>query len=208
VVHSIIGMSNKVTHQEDVMTADTPARAPVIRTDASFIAEPVYEETTRHKAYRYLLAMTRLSLGWVFLWAFLDKTFGLGHETPSENAWIDGGSPTEGFLANAPTGPFEDFYKDMAGQAWADWLFMIGLAGIGVALILGVAIRIAAVSGALLLLMMYTAVLPPENNPFMDDHIIYALVLGVLALAGANKTLGLGKVWERIPLVERYGFLK
>jgi thiosulfate dehydrogenase [quinone] large subunit len=85
---------------------------------------------------------------------------------------------------------------------------MIGLAGIGVALILGVAIRIAAVSGALLLLMMYTAVLPPENNPFMDDHIIYALVLGILALAGANKTLGLGKVWERIPLVERYGFLK
>jgi thiosulfate dehydrogenase [quinone] large subunit len=190
------------------MTADTPARAPVFRTDASFIAEPVYEETPRHKAYRFMLAVTRLSLGWVFLWAFLDKTFGLGHETASENAWIDGGSPTEGFLANAPTGPFEDFYKDMAGQAWADWLFMIGLAGIGVALVLGVAMRIAAVSGALLMVLMWSAVLPPENNPFMDDHIIYALVLGVLALASANKTLGLGKVWERIPLVERYGFLK
>jgi thiosulfate dehydrogenase (quinone) large subunit len=56
--------------------------------------------------------------------------------------------------------------------------------------------------------MMWSAVLPPENNPVIDDHIVYALVLGVLALAGANKTLGLGRVWERIPLVARFGFLK
>ena len=60
----------------------------------------------------------------------------------------------------------------------------------------------------LLLVMMWSAVLPPENNPVIDDHIVYALVLGVLALAGANKTLGLGRVWERIPLVARFGFLK
>ena len=154
------------------------------------------------------LAALRITTGAVFLWAFLDKTFGLGHETASDAAWVDGGSPTEGFLANAPTGPFADFYKDIAGATWADWLFMLGLGGIGIALVLGVAMRIAAVSGALLLVMMWTAVLPPANNLFMDDHIVYALVLGVLALAGANKTLGLGRVWERIPLVARYGFLK
>ena len=29
-----------------------------------------------------------------FLWAFLDKAFGLGYATPSGNAWINGGSPT------------------------------------------------------------------------------------------------------------------
>ena len=190
------------------MTAHTPAKAPVLTSDTTFIAEPVHEETPRHMAYRFMMAATRLALGWIFLWAFLDKTFGLGRATPSEGAWVDGGSPTEGFLANAPTGPFADFYNDIAGAAWADWLFMIGLAGIGIALVLGVAMRIAAVSGAVLLVMMWSAVLPPENNPFMDDHIVYALVLGVLALAGANKTLGLGRVWERIPLVARYGFLK
>jgi len=32
-------------------------------------------------ATRYLLAGIRLALGWIFLWAFLDKTFGLGHST-------------------------------------------------------------------------------------------------------------------------------
>src|SRR6185503_734647 len=155
-----------------------------------------------------MAAAIRLSLGWVFLWAFLDKTFGLGHETPSSAAWINGGSPTEGFLAHAPKGPFAGFYNDIAGAAWADWLFMVGLAGIGVALMLGIAMRIAAGAGAALLVMMWSAVLPPENNPFMDDHLIYAQVLVVLALAAAGRTLGFGRVWERIPFVARFGILK
>jgi thiosulfate dehydrogenase [quinone] large subunit len=41
---------------------------------------------------------------------------------------------------------------------------MIGLAGIGIALIAGVGVRIAAVAGSLMLVLMWTAVLPPENN--------------------------------------------
>ncbi len=43
--------------------------------------------------------------------------------------------------------------------------------------------RIAAVAGALLTVLMWTAVLPPASNPFMDDHLIYAGILIVLALA-------------------------
>lgn len=53
-------------------------------------------------------------------------------------------------------------------------MFMTGLAGIGIALLAGIGIRSAAASAALLLVMMWTAVLPPENNPFMDDHLINA----------------------------------
>jgi thiosulfate dehydrogenase [quinone] large subunit len=157
---------------------------------------------------RYAAAVIRLSLGWVFLWAFLDKTFGLGRATPAEGAWIDGGSPTEGFLSHAATGPFADFYQGIAGAAWADWLFMIGLAGIGIALVAGIALRIAATTGAVLLVMMWTAVLPPENNPFMDDHIVYALVLVLLAALGAGKTLGAGDYWEKLPIVKRFPILK
>jgi thiosulfate dehydrogenase [quinone] large subunit len=85
---------------------------------------------------------------------------------------------------------------------------MIGLLGIGIALILGIGMRIAAVSGAVMLVMMWTAVLQPENNPFMDDHIVYALVLGMLALTGAGRTFGLGKVWERLAIVKRFPILK
>jgi thiosulfate dehydrogenase [quinone] large subunit len=189
-------------------TGPQSSGTPVLRSDDAFMAEPTHEETPRHMAFRYTLAITRLSLGWVFLWAFLDKTFGLGHETTNDASWINGGSPTEGFLAHGAKGPFTDFYHSIAGDAWADWLFMIGLAGIGLALVLGVTMRIAAAAGALLLVMMWTVVLPPDNNPFMDDHLIYALVLVVLALTAAGRTLGLGRVWERLPVIARFPFLK
>ena len=165
-------------------------------------------ETTTAKATRYVLAGLRLALGWIFLWAFLDKLLGLGFATTADNAWIDGGSPTKGFLANAAAGPFEGFYQGIAGAAWADWLFMIGLAAIGTALILGIGMRVAAVAGGLLLVMMWTAVLPPENNPFMDDHLINAAVLALLALTAAGNTLGLGKAWARLPIVRRQPWLK
>jgi thiosulfate dehydrogenase (quinone) large subunit len=156
----------------------------------------------------YVWAITRISLGLIFLWAFLDKAFGLGRATPAENAWIDGGSPTAGFLSNAPTGPFEDVYKDLAGATWADWLFMLGLLAIGVALILGVGMWLAAIAGALLLVLMWTAVLPPENHPFLDDHLIYAMVLIGLAAVNAGDTWGLGKQWATTRLVRSYPILR
>jgi thiosulfate dehydrogenase [quinone] large subunit len=202
------------------MTATGPvSQRPVLRSDDAFLAEPVHEETPRHKAYRYLLALTRISLGWVFLWAFLDKTFALGMETGKnaetgavdrfgDAAWIHGGSPTEGFLKFAATGPFKGFYNDIAGAALTNWLFMLALAGVGTALVLGVTMRLAAAAGALLLVMMWSVVLRPENNPFMDDHLIYAMVIVLLALTSAGRTFGLGRFWERLPVVQRYGFLK
>lgn len=176
-----------------------------ISTDRTHAARVATEHTT---PLDYLLGATRLALGFTFLWPFLDKTFGLGHETASADAWINGGSPTAGFLGHATSGPFADFFQGMAGHAWADWGFMLGLLGIGTALILGVAMRLAASAGALLLILMFAATLPPENNPLIDDHIIYALMLGVLAFGHAGRTFGFGKVWERQPLVEGSAILR
>jgi thiosulfate dehydrogenase [quinone] large subunit len=169
---------------------------------AHTIDQPV--ETRIPPAARYVFAGVRIALGWVFLWAFLDKLFGLGHETPAKNAWINGGNPTKGFLANGATGPFTDFYHNIAGAGWANWLFMLGLAGIGLALITGIGLRVAAVAGTILLVLMFTVVLPPENNVFMDDHLIYAGTIIGLALINAGETLGLG----RLPLVQRNPWLK
>ncbi|MFE6970650.1 DoxX family membrane protein [Isoptericola sp. NPDC057653] len=159
------------------------------------------------RALRYVGGVIRICLGWIFLWAFLDKLFGLGHETPADGAWLQGGQPTAGFLGNATAGPFADFYQGLAGQAWVDWLFMVGLLGLGLALILGIGMRVAAVTGALLLVLMWSAVLPPANNPFMDDHLVYALVLVALALGDAGRTLGLGGWWQRTSLVRRWPVL-
>jgi thiosulfate dehydrogenase (quinone) large subunit len=170
-------------------------------------ATPTEVTGPQSRTVNYLLAGIRLALGWVFLWAFLDKTFGLGHSTESAKSWLNGGSPTAGFLGNAATGPFTGFYHSIAGTAFADLLFMAALLGVGGALLLGVGMRIAAASGALLTVMMWTAVLPPESNPFMDDHLIYAAVLIVLALLRAGNTLGLGRLWTATPLVQRAPWL-
>lgn len=184
------------------MTA-TIHRPTVTRVDRVRPTEP-----TRQKAVRYVWAGLRLALGWTFLWAFLDKTFGLGHETASRAAWIHGGSPTMGFLKFGAAGPFTSFYHGIAGAAWADWLFMIGLAGLAIALLLGIGMRIAAVAGGVLYLMMWTVVLPPENNPFLDDHLISAVLLTGLALVSAGDTLGVGRWWASLPLVRRWSWLR
>ena len=162
--------------------------------------------------------LTRIALGLTFLWAFLDKLLALGFSTGriedgsidflGEAAWVSGGSPTYGFLNFGTTGPFAEFYQSVAGAAWADWLFMIGLLGIGVALTLGIGMKLGAYAGAALLLLMWTAALPPENHPFLDDHVIYGLVLLGLAKVNAGDWLGFGQRWRASPLVERYPILR
>lgn len=154
----------------------------------------------------YVLGLLRIAIGWYFLWAFLDKTFGLGYSTPSEGAWIDGGSPTTGYLS-AVEGPFGSLFNDLAGQTWVDWLFMIGLLGIGVALILGIGMWIAAGSAAVLLLLMYAASLPLETNPIIDDHVTQAITVVALAMLGAGRYLGLGRAWQRLTVVREHPWL-
>lgn len=155
---------------------------------------------------RYSAFAARIGMGFIFLWAFVDKLFGFGFATPEGKGWIDGGSPTKGFLSGAE-GPFAGFYKDIAGTTFANTLFMVGLAGIGLALLLGIGMRIAAASGALLLTMMYTVVLPPTTNPVIDDHLILAVVLIWLAAVGAGSIIGLGRWWTSTPLVKRLPWL-
>ncbi|MEV0147182.1 MULTISPECIES: hypothetical protein [unclassified Nonomuraea] len=159
--------------------------------------------TARHPV-DYVWAAARISIGWVFLWAFLDKTFGWGFATPAVKAWTAGGSPTTGFLKGAGENALGGLFSALAGQAWVDWLFMTGLLGIGLALVLGAGTRIAAVAGGLMLALMWAAELPLTTNPFMDEHIVYAIVLAGLALTGAGATLGLGA----LPLVRRHPILK
>jgi thiosulfate dehydrogenase (quinone) large subunit len=166
-----------------------------------------------------IAAGVRIVMGLVFGWAFVDKTFGLGYATAADNAWIDGGSPTQGFLGHIDHGPFGAMFRDWAGAWWADWLFMLGLAGIAVALLFGIGLRIAAVAGTLMMLFMWVAEWPLDRftdageptmstNPLLDYHVVYALVLIWLAVAAAGATWGFGKAWAKVGFVEKNPWLR
>ena len=164
-----------------------------------------------------VVAVLRIAFGLTFLWAFFDKLLALGFSTGradngtvsrlGSDAWVNGGSPTTGFLKFGADGPFQGFYNSIAGAAWADTLFMLALLGIGLALTFGFAMRIAVVSGAVLYLMMWTVALPPTTNPVLDDHILGGLTLIVLGLLGAGSTWGFSDRLARTGIVRRYPVL-
>jgi thiosulfate dehydrogenase [quinone] large subunit len=155
----------------------------------------------------WLWAAVRTALGFLFLWTFLDKLLGLGLSTPRDRAWIHGGSPTTGYLSRVD-GPLRDMFRGMAGQIWPDWLYMLAFAGLGVALLLGIGMIIAALSGTLLMAMLYASNLPLHGNPFMDLHVIYALTIVALAVTRVGERYGLGPWWTRTPLVRAAPFLR
>jgi thiosulfate dehydrogenase [quinone] large subunit len=192
---------------------------PSFRRNRTASEPAVSVDTDTHTARAYALASLRLLTGFVFLWAFLDKTFGLGYATQSGKGWIDGGSPTKGFLGSVSAGPMESTFHSWAGDTWADWLFMLGLLGVGLALTVGVALRIAAVAGTAMMALMWIAEWPPakhlsdgspsmSSNPFVDYHLIYAVVLIALAAVAAGNTLGAGRLWARLPIVRDHGWLR
>ena len=166
--------------------------------------------------------LLRLSIGWVFLWAFLDKLLALGFASGrnpetgvadrfGDAAWIHGGSPTDGFLKFGlhTKEPFTGFYEGLAGSSLIEWVYMLSMAAIGIALMLGIATRLAAGLGVVWMVLFYLAsALSPENNPFLDDHVVYAIVLIGIAVAGAGRYLGLGKWWEKLSFVQKYPILR
>jgi thiosulfate dehydrogenase (quinone) large subunit len=179
------------------------------------------QDVVTHSTARRALAALRIGFGVTFLWAFFDKLLALGYATGvnpetgavdrfGPDAWINGGSPTFGFLTfGVPAdNPFQSFFNGLAGDTWVDWLFMLSLLGIGLTLTSGVGMRIGAASGALLYLMMWVASMPLENNPVVDEHLLGALTMVVLATTLAGDTWGLGKRWARTSLIRRHEVLR
>lgn len=129
-----------------------------------------------------VLLLLRLTMGFTFLWAFFDKLFGLGFATSADHAWINGGSPTTGFLTYAVKGPFANIFHPLAGIPIVDWLFMAGLLFVGLTLILNKYVKWGCIAGIIMLALMYLSLINPENNPIIDEHIVYILVLSLIAL--------------------------
>jgi thiosulfate dehydrogenase (quinone) large subunit len=95
---------------------------------------------------------------------------------------------------------------------------MLGLLGIGVALIAGIGLRMSAIATTVMMAGMWLAEFPLDKataagqpsgspNPLVDYHVVYALVAIVAALAYAGHTWGLGRFWSRLPIVQKNRWL-
>ncbi len=129
---------------------------------------------------KLIITLFRIAIGWHFLYEGLSKL------------WMANWSAA-GYLTNA-TGPFAGFYHWMASSGGLmniiDPVNIAALILIGLALFLGVAIRISAFSGVILLMLYYFAYPPfggalpgAEGNLFIvNKNLIEALALITLTL--------------------------
>jgi thiosulfate dehydrogenase [quinone] large subunit len=195
------------------LTGGTTMTAPTLprSSHAGPAPLPAQEDVVTTSTARRALAVTRLATGFIFLWAFLDKTFGLGYATPSERAWLNGGTPSQGFLnGEAVVGPFKGAFQSIASPA-SDVLFMLGMLGVGLAVVLGIGLRVAAWSGSVIMVLMWAAEWPlvsGSTNPLVDYHLIYALALIVCATCLAGDTWGLGTWWRELRVVRAHPWLR
>ena len=164
----------------------------------------------------------RMLMGFTFLWAFVDKMFALGFSTGRNpetgaidffgpDAWISGGSPTDGVLEFGlhTKAPFQGFYEGLVGATWVEWAYMLSMLFIGVALMLGIGTRLAAIGGIVWMAIFYTATaFLPEHNPIVDNHVIYAVILAGIAYVGAGRFLGFGKRWRKTAFVQKHPILE
>lgn len=155
---------------------------------------------------RRALAIARITVGLIYLWPFFDKTFGLGFATTTDHAWIEGESPTAGYLGHLD-GALSGVFGELAGAVWVDWLFMLGMLLVGGAFVLGVALRPAACGAVAIMVLLWLSALPLQNNPAIDEHILIGVAAVALALANAGETWGLGRWWRALDLTPRWALL-
>lgn len=169
-------------------------------------------DATHHsgKAVPRTLGVIRLVLGFTFFWAFLDKAFGLGWST--QDGWLTGdGNPTRGYLGGS-FGPLGEMFQAMAGNGFVNFLFMLGLLGVGAAMLLGMGVRIAAWAGFAMVTLMYFshpvwAAATHGTNPLLDAHVLEGAALLLMGWTNAGIHLGLGKWWQAQPVVQKKPWL-
>ncbi|MCQ2069698.1 MAG: hypothetical protein MJZ68_01020, partial [archaeon] len=156
------------------------------------------------RKYGYLsLAVIRVLIGFEFLWGFFDKLLGLGLETPAGQGMIDGGSPSS-FVVFVAKGYLKEFWSSLAGNEFVDVVLMLGLLALGVSMMLGIASRLSAIGGFAIMIVFYSMMLPPSDNPFVEAHLIQAFAILAVYFMGGYDRWSLGPVWKGLSIVKRF----
>ncbi len=154
------------------------------------------------------LAVLRIVFGWMMIWAFLDKLFGLGMLTTPENAIINGGSPTEYYLGQLVSGPLTGVWNALAGNAIVDFLLMAGLLLVGIGLIFGIASKLSTIGMSVMMIFMFALHVPPADNPLVDYHLAYVLAMLAIYWLGGFDHLSLNAKYLDLGIVKRVPILQ
>jgi thiosulfate dehydrogenase [quinone] large subunit len=156
---------------------------------------------TKYIEDRGFVFVFRMLMAWTFLYAASHQVL-----NPKFSA--------AGFLSHTKT--FHDVYAVIATPALDPLLTFLVSYGhllIGLSLLVGLAVRVSAVFGTLLLLMYWTAhmewpFIENSNNFIVDYHIVYAVVCIYLFVKRAGHVWGLDGLAETLPFVQRNAVLR
>jgi thiosulfate dehydrogenase [quinone] large subunit len=148
---------------------------------------------TDSSAFRPLILLLRLSLAWVFLYA-------ASHQ-------VLGGFSVTGFLNGTKT--FHWLFAPMTAPLPAAILSFFVAYGhllIGLSLLTGLLVRVSAIFGIGIMLLYWMAhmdfpFISDTTNFLVDEHIVFALVLGLLIAVRAGHFWGLDAWAEKQPTV-------
>ncbi len=148
---------------------------------------------TNSPAFRPLILLLRLSLAWVFLYAASHQIFG--------------GFSVTGFLSTTKT--FHWLFGPMTVEPFASILsFLVGYGHllIGLSLLTGLLVRVSSIFGIGIMLIYWLAhmdfpYISDTTNFLLDEHIVFALVLGLLIAVRAGHIWGLDAWAEKQPTV-------
>lgn len=154
-----------------------------------------------HALTAWFVIALRFVMGGMMLFAGISKYTGDGFNAG-------------GYLANVPaTSPVSGLYATMAGNAMMLDVINVMIPAtqvlIGLALILGVFVRLAALGGALQMAMFYLGGWEGEWLGLFDSTLIYMVVFLAIGAFAAGRIMGLDRYIEQVeiggvPLIERY----
>jgi thiosulfate dehydrogenase [quinone] large subunit len=167
------------------------------------------------------VALMRIALGLVYLWAFVSQAFGITYtnqaqpppDAPagtkatyewtfgydSSKGWITSGfdySPTEAYVQNNLHGPLA-FIPQNLPTGVDDFMWMVALAGLGIALTFGIFANVAGWGGFLMNILLWLSTFPPSTNPLIDaEHVTFALAILLFMWLQASNYWGVGRWWR------------
>ncbi len=161
------------------------------------------------RSHQTAIAVLRIGVGIIFLWAGLEKVFApepwsaagfLQFATGGSLGWpFVAGEIAEGTIFNPTQGIWTGLATNEGAMAIVNFLVPYGQIGIGVGLVLGLLTRFSAAMGTVMMLFFFLAAWDFEFG-VVNQHLTYALVTGFLGLIGAGNYLGLDRsLGEAVP---------